>query len=325
MGAGVAACGTLGLFGIWTLEALNYSVHVVLRPQPWNTVSQICAYTLWALQLLCFARCQMVAPGCASEDWERDVQNGARSAVVCKRTGRLLPERALYVRRADGVVLGLDHYCSWLGTPIGLRNRKFFILFVGYSALFCAMGTWHSLYDLLCSLPDALLPVSSHGGGSDDAHQCRHVGLPDALREALQRMHPGAIAWEALASAHRGFGELLHLLDLSHGAGQLSYAVLLTLTVPANLIAAAVLGHLSWDHLQLVARNRTTLAPNDSRYDVGFSRNIRQVFGEQQLLWPLPTTPDIATTDGYTYPLNPSYRVQPSQRTLGARRANVRL
>ena len=161
------------------------------------------------------------------------------------------------------------------------------------------------------------------------AHQCRHVGLPDALREALHRLHPGAVAWEVFASSHRGFGELLHVLDVSHASGQLSYALLLTLTVPANLIATAVLGHLSWDHLRLVARNRTTLAPNDSRYDVGFSQNIRQVFGEQPLLWPLPTTPDIATTDGYTYPLNPSYRVQPMvqpcQRALGTRRARVNL
>ena len=148
--------GTIGLCAIWTLELINYLVHVSLRPRPWNAVSTACGYALWGLQLASFAQCQATDPGYAPQNW-RETHDGA-GAYVCKRTGEVLPPRAMYVRRAGGVVLGLDHYCYWLGTPVGWGNRKFFVLFVCYSALFCAMGSVHSAYDLLCSLPDAMAP-----------------------------------------------------------------------------------------------------------------------------------------------------------------------
>ena len=101
---------------------------------------------------------QVVNPGMATEAWTAGALAGEHHATVCKRSGELLPERATYVRRAGGVVLGLDHFCGWLGTPVGLYNRKLFILFVSYSFLFCVVGFFHSLYALLCSLPDSLLP-----------------------------------------------------------------------------------------------------------------------------------------------------------------------
>ena len=50
----------------------------------------------------------------------------------------------------------LDHYCHWLGTPVGFGNRKLFILFCGYSAIFCAMGSAHSIYELTYSAPRRL-------------------------------------------------------------------------------------------------------------------------------------------------------------------------
>jgi len=129
---------------IWLIEALNYGVHVIFRPEPWNAVSVASGYALWAVQLVSLARCQLTDPGSVSDEWEAQAKAGVVPSTACKRSGRLLPPRARYVRRAGRVIVGFDHYCFWLGTPIGFRNRKFFILFVLYSALFCAMGSLHS-------------------------------------------------------------------------------------------------------------------------------------------------------------------------------------
>ena len=144
---------TYALYGIWMLEALNYAVHVVLRPVPWNPTSVAIGYALWAIQLWCFAAVQLVDPGRLPSDWERLAQGGAEEATVCKRSGLLLPPRGRYVRRAGGVVLGLDHFCHWLGTPVGYRNRKLFILFISYSTVFCLMGSAHSMCAAAATLP----------------------------------------------------------------------------------------------------------------------------------------------------------------------------
>ena len=91
---------TYALWMIWLLEALNYVVHVVARPVPWNTTSTLIGYALWALQLACFTRCQLTEPGSLPLDWKEQAQEGTEGATVCKRSGLLLPPRAMYVRRA---------------------------------------------------------------------------------------------------------------------------------------------------------------------------------------------------------------------------------
>eukprot|EP00966_Prymnesium_polylepis_P206776 4790021-Prymnesium_polylepis.1 len=107
------------------------------------------------MQLCCFARCQCTAPGSVPRGWVELAQEcGAPIAYYrCKISGEILPPRARYLRRTGSAILGFDHYCHWLGTAVGLHNRKFFVLFVVYSAAFCIMGAAHSLHDLRHSLP----------------------------------------------------------------------------------------------------------------------------------------------------------------------------
>ena len=295
-------CGTLPLIGIWIFEALNYATHVVLRPTAWNGWSVCIGYALWAMQLICLWRVQVTNPGMVSAAWTRAALDGEHHARVCERSGELLPERAMFVRRAGGVVLGLDHFCGWLGTPVGLYNRKLFILFVSYSFLFCVMGFFHSLYALLCSLPDSLLPPPP------TPQTCAHLSVPDALRHALSQYRVTSIVWESGAACHQALGALIHVLDHAADAGQLVYALCLTATVPANLLACGFLGHLALGQLIATLKNRTTLSPGDAKYDVGMSRNVRMVFGEETLLWALPTRPHILASDGYSWPLNPNHR-----------------
>ena len=123
---------------------------------PWNAASVAVGYGLWAIQLICLYKLQLTDPGSVPRSWEQLAAKGIEPASIDGRSGRLVPARARYCRRANAVVLALDHYCHWLGTPIGFGNRKLFVLFCGYSAIFCAMGTAHSMYDLAYNAPRRL-------------------------------------------------------------------------------------------------------------------------------------------------------------------------
>ena len=101
------------LVPIWTLEALNYVVHVLWRPVSWNLRSQTAGYTLWALQLACFFRCQLVPAPEVSDEWLERAAAGLEPASICPRTGKMLPQRARHVRRAGVVILGFDHVSTW--------------------------------------------------------------------------------------------------------------------------------------------------------------------------------------------------------------------
>lgn len=279
--------GTGGLCAIWLLEALNYAVHVVLVPVPWNAYSQAVGYSLWALQLACLARCQGTDPGPVPDAWVERARYGEERCTVCERSGELLPPRAYYIRRHGAVVLGLDHYCSWLGVPIGYRNRRYFIQFVVYSFVFISIGAAHSIYAFLAMLPPQ---------------------LPAPLWDALAQRRLGAVLWEGGAALHLGFGAFLLFLGRRRREGELAYALLLACTIVLNLLGAVMLGGIACQHLFLVARNRTTLEPRDTRYDVGLRANLAQVFGARPLLWLLPAGGGPAS-DGVHYPLNPQYKV----------------
>ena len=75
-------------------------------------------------------------------------------------------------------------------------------------------------------------------------------------------------------------------------------------------------GKWAWTLLTLAAnaaRNRTVLAPNDDRYDVGAYTNLRQIFGERMLLWLLPLPGTETRFDGLDFPLNPNPREQTTE------------
>ena len=299
--------GTSGLVCIWLLEALNFVVHVAWRPERWNVYSTVAGYSLWALQLACFARCQWSDPGTLPADWDgEDDTRHVTGPHVCRRTGLVLPARARYVRRAGCVVLGLDHYCGWMGTPIGYLNRKFFVLFVSYSAIFAVMGAAHSGYELLYLAPARL--------GRPPA------ALPSRALNELARWRLGGAAWELAAASHAALADFIFLCEAASAHGQLPYVLALTVSAVANPFAALILCAMAAHFLLLVGRNRTMLAPRDSRYDLGFASNMRLVFGDSAVLWGLPVGGSGGGADGLRWRLNPHYRVGGGAATAKSRR-----
>ena len=112
---------------IWCLVALNFYVLAVRRhaQQAWNWLSLLVGYGGLALQALSFYRCRHTNPGTVTDEWVAAATAGTVPASVCPRSGKLVPPGGLYVRRAgESVILGFDHYCFWLGAPVGLRNRR---------------------------------------------------------------------------------------------------------------------------------------------------------------------------------------------------------
>ena len=307
---------------IWAVEAINYAVHnTSWRPVPWNSTSRAACYALWAVQLWCFAKLQLSDPGSVPAGWEQLAREGHEPATVCPRSGRLVPPRAGYSRNAGKVILGLDHYCYWLGTPVGFGNRKLFLLFVGYSALFCAVGAAHSAYEFTCGAPmRGGLPTLA--GAFLSRERPPPIPLEVALAGAQTRLERAVATlawfWAPLLAMLRSIYEWAQLLFLAAAAsdppapntapqpllflaaaasdegrgvtlvGSMGYLWAVLFTIPLNALAALLLGGMTLHQLVLVLFNRTTLAPNDARYDVGFGSNWRVVFGSNPWLWPLP-------------------------------------
>ena len=107
-----------------------------------------------ALQALSFYRCRHTNPGTVTDEWLAAAAAGTVPASVCPRSGKLVPPGGLYVRRAgESVILGFDHYCFWIGAPVGLRNRRHFILFTVYTGALAAIAAVHLAYELLVTPP----------------------------------------------------------------------------------------------------------------------------------------------------------------------------
>ncbi len=313
------ALSTPELWLIWLIEAINYGVHVIWRPTSWNPTSVSIGYALWAMQLACFARCQSIDPGIIAESWCPDDESHSE-ASVCKRSGRRLPPRALYVRHAGAAIAGLDHHCFWIGTPIGYRNRKFFILFIGYSAVFCAMGAAHSAYEIGVAAPSRLgAPplLDSLAATAVEAYEANREPPPSpiSLMNGAERVRltGRAVLFAAWAWAGDMHGRALD-------AAQAWYLCAVCITLVANTVAAVLLGFLTLSQTLLAAFNRTTVAPLDTRYDVGLRANWAQVFGARPLLWLLPVMGDGPTVDGMHYPLSPRWVDQ--KRALRARQCS---
>ncbi|TKR57969.1 hypothetical protein L596_030602 [Steinernema carpocapsae] len=60
---------------------------------------------------------------------------------VCDKCNFHKPENAHHCRTCNRCVLRLDHHCHLLDTCIGARNHRYFLMFLGWSAL-GAMWSW---------------------------------------------------------------------------------------------------------------------------------------------------------------------------------------
>jgi hypothetical protein len=222
-----------GQCGLWLLVGLNYVQHVLLRSPPWSLSIVVCGHVLLALFALSYGGVMFTPPLEPPQQW----YDAGMPGEADKRTGRSLPPRAYIFN--DQIVLGFDHYCGWLGSPIGLHNRKQFVLLLFYGALLTAFA------------------------GALSAHEYS-VETTDGAAGGLA---PG-LSWDAIMlflSPALLIGRATSLMSLSIHA----YTALIDAVVAAGLLCFAAY------HTRLVLRNTTSLDAS-SYWDVGARNNWSQ-------------------------------------------------
>lgn len=213
--------------------------------------------------------------------------DGAGHAHGGERTWIPVPPRARFVKKRGEVILGFDHDCFWMGVPIGFRNRKFFVLFVCWSAALSLFGAILSSMELYYSEPITKLLAFRPPADSEAFEHLRHVQRNLASNSPM---------------ANELFMLSLQLATLSAGTIKVSVSLFFILWV--DLVATVLLGCFGVSHVNYIRRNVTSLAPpGEEVYDVGTSENVRQVLGRKRWQWALPIgTPE---GDGLNWPRRP--------------------
>jgi hypothetical protein len=304
---------------IWLSIFANYVHLAFLRAVPVPSWVWFVGHGLLVLSVSSFVLTVTTHPGSPPPEWMEAAALGrVESEPDAVDTEVLRPPRARYVRRISSTILYLDHFCYFLGTPIGLRNRKYFILFVVYSSALCSLALALDLYDVRNMFTEPTGKLRTRTPGVRPAvellkeaqkHESAHELTQDAyLHEKYQNLvergghhhdqHAPKKHNDGLISPHTLVNLLNHAIDEYDARIGRSFRRGLVLAVPVNLSLLMYVGGLAWSQLGLAARGRTSLEPYDATYDVGMLHNLRTVFGHRVVLWPLPWPGTHTSADG---------------------------
>jgi len=90
----------------------------------------------------------------------KELQDRRRHASdrICKKCPlaqgqmQLKPERAHHCRICGRCYLKYDHHCPWINSCVGLRNERYFFLFMVYLCIACCCVVWWGFFPMLSSL-----------------------------------------------------------------------------------------------------------------------------------------------------------------------------
>ncbi|XP_036153346.1 palmitoyltransferase ZDHHC20 isoform X7 [Myotis myotis] len=186
--------------------------------------------------------------------------SGSRTIRYCERCQLIKPDRAHHCSACDICILKMDHHCPWVNNCVGFSNYKFFLLFLLYSLLYCLFVATTVLQYFIKFWT-----------------LCHRKSTQSCPKNELT---------DTRAKFH-----VLFLFFVS------------------TMFFISVLSLFSY-HCWLVGKNRTTIesfsaptfsyGPDGNGFSLGYSKNWRQVFGDEKKYWLLPIFSSLG--DGCSFP-----------------------
>lgn len=224
---------------------------------------------------------------------ERTYNGGWR---YCHKCNHMKPDRSHHCSVCGVCILRMDHHCVFVATCVGFYNHKFFLSFVFYAFLGCTFVAIAGLPTFLNAIGEGPGSIGHSGG---DVHGSGRIA--SLVRTSVRVMVSLPMSMASLLTSNS-----------SWATGQLS-PLMSALIVMGYILTASFSFALSifvLFHTYLVVRGRTTIEMYDivdpvraariAAYDLGWRENVRLVFGNYKLHWPLPTRYGIEG-DGLSY------------------------
>ena len=123
------------------LVGLTYVPYVIMNTRH-DLTAQVCRiifHILLGLLIGSYLQTVLVDAGTVPDWWQAEAAQNPNSPV-CQKSGLFKPPRSHYDSITKRLVLNMDHFCPWVANTVGFYNRKYFVLFLIYSALTCCFS-----------------------------------------------------------------------------------------------------------------------------------------------------------------------------------------
>ena len=123
---------------------------------PWYTdITFIVSATLFGLWLLGnilfnYTLCLITGPGYPE----------GQTLPMCNKCNKYKPQRAHHCSVCNTCILKMDHHCPWINNCLGLKNHRYFLLFLLYLDLGCLFFTAIS-YEVFFSIAKSFILATS--------------------------------------------------------------------------------------------------------------------------------------------------------------------